>query len=316
MTSTRASVWLAGGVAALAGAALFNHAAARAAEADHPPIGQTVEIDGVTVHYHDTAGPGSPIVLIHGNGSLIEDFISSGLVARLAAAHRVIVFDRPGYGYTERPGDRDWTAEAQATLLAKTARVLGVSRPIVVGHSWGTLVAVAWALDRPDEVSALGLLSGYYFPSLRLDALSLGIAELPLVGRVFTDAWAPMQARIVGPLANRMLFAPAEVTEGYKTGMPFGLMLRPAQVEASADDGAQMPGNAARLAARHGELTLPIAVVWGDGDKLVRQSGQSGQSARLVAALPQATGVELAGVGHMIHHVEPDRVAAAILALA
>lgn len=315
MTSNLRSAvpWLAGGVVALAGATVYNHAAARRAEARHPPIGQHVEIDGVSVHYLDTGGAGSPIVLIHGNGSLIEDFVVSGLVNRLAARHRVIAFDRPGYGFTARPADRAWTAAAQAALFAAASRTLGIDRPVVVGHSWGTLVAIAWALDFPHEVAALGLLSGYYFPTPRLDAMSLVVAEVPLIGQVFTDAVAPIQTRIIGPLGNRMIFSPADVPKNFKSQMPFDLMLRPSQVRASAEDGAQMPANAAALAARHGELALPMAVLWGDGDKLV---GQSDQSERFVGQQALATGQALPGLGHMIHHSDPDTVAMAILALA
>lgn len=315
MKSTmRAAVpWLAGGVVALAGAAVFNHASARSAEIEYPPIGTLIEVDGVMVHYLDTGGEGAPIVLVHGNGSLIEDFVVSGLVDRLAASHRVIAFDRPGYGYTERPADRIWTAQAQAALFVAAARAIGIERPIVVGHSWGTLVALAWALDHPGEVAALGLLSGYYYPSARLDAMSLVVAELPVVGPVFTDAVAPIQTRIVGPLGNKMIFSPADVPERFKSEIPFGLMLRPSQIRASAKDGAQMPANAGMLTARYGELGLPMAVLWGDGDKLVKQSGQS---QRFVDELGTATGHGLPGLGHMIHHSDPDAVAAAILALA
>lgn len=312
-TSRSLAPWLAGGAAALAGAAIFNHLSAKAAEREFPPIGQLLEIDGVTVHYTDSGGTGEAIVLIHGNGSLVQDFIAAGLVSRLAATHRVIAFDRPGYGYTTRPDDRDWTAEAQAALLAGAARQLGVTRPILVGHSWGTLTAIAWAQAFPGEVKALALLAGYYYPTLRPDALSLNIVKIPGIGAMFANAWAPMQARLIGPLGNKMVFSPAEVTDSFIDGMPFGLILRPSQVRASAEDGLQMPANVARLGKRYAELTLPIAVLWGDGDKLVIQADQS---QRLVDELPTATGTAMPGVGHMIHHIDPDAVAAAILALA
>jgi pimeloyl-ACP methyl ester carboxylesterase len=76
-------------------------------------------------------------VLLHGDGSLVEDFATSGLMERLAARHRVIALDRPGYGRSERPRDRAWTPQAQAALLAQAFVRLGIERPVVVGHSWG-----------------------------------------------------------------------------------------------------------------------------------------------------------------------------------
>lgn len=294
----------------MAGAAIFNHLAAKSAETEHPAIGKLIDVDGVQVHYTDTGGNGDAIVLLHGNGSLVQDFACSGLIERLSANHRVIAFDRPGYGYTARPDDREWTAEAQAALFAAAARQIGVERPVVVGHSWGTLAALAWALNAPGTVEALVLLSGYYYPTLRPDAMALNISDVPVPGQIFTMAWAPLQARIIGPFGLKQVFSPAEVPQNFMDAMPFGLMVRPSQIRASAEDGAQMPANAKRLAERYDELDLPIAAMWGDGDKLVMQDDQS---VRLVAELATASGTPTPGVGHMIHHSDPAGVAAAIL---
>ena len=85
-------------------------------------------------------------MLLHGNMLRAEDFVASGLVEELAKNHRVIAIDRPGYGYSERPRGRLWTAEAQAALVKQTLERLGVTKPAVVGHSWGTLVALELAL--------------------------------------------------------------------------------------------------------------------------------------------------------------------------
>jgi len=48
-------------------------------------------------------GEGEPLVLLHGNGSMIQDFKSSGLIDMAAAEYRVIAFDRPGHGHSDRP---------------------------------------------------------------------------------------------------------------------------------------------------------------------------------------------------------------------
>ena len=86
-------------VAALAASALVNRDLAAKAERDNPARGQFVEIDGVRLHYVER-GNGEPLVLLHGNGSMIQDFESSGLLDMAAAKYRVIAFDRPGYGHT------------------------------------------------------------------------------------------------------------------------------------------------------------------------------------------------------------------------
>src|SRR5437868_11469274 len=115
------------------------------AERRNPPIGSFTECDGVRLHYLDCGDPAAPcVVMFHGNGSLIQDFTISGLVDQLARRNRVLCFDRPGFGYSQRPRSRIWTATAQADLFAEALEKLGVRDPVVLGHSWGALVALAF----------------------------------------------------------------------------------------------------------------------------------------------------------------------------
>jgi pimeloyl-ACP methyl ester carboxylesterase len=152
------------------GSALFNRASARRAEAATPPTGKFVEVDGVRLHYVDR-GEGPVVVLFHGDGVMLQDFDVSGVLPLAAEQHRVIAFDRPGYGYSERPRSTIWTPAAQAELIASALKKIGVERAVVVGHSWGTLVALAMALDHPGVVSGLVLLSGYYYGTARPDVI-------------------------------------------------------------------------------------------------------------------------------------------------
>ena len=103
-------------VGALAISALVNRHLARNAENDNPPAGQFLEVNGVRLHYVER-GSGAPLVLLHGNGSMIQDFETSGLIDLAAKNHRVIVFDRPGFGHSDRPRNVVWTPAAQAELI-------------------------------------------------------------------------------------------------------------------------------------------------------------------------------------------------------
>ena len=58
--------------------ALVNRHLAKKAERDNPAAGRFLDVDGVRLHYVER-GSGEPLVLLHGNGSMIEDFESSGL---------------------------------------------------------------------------------------------------------------------------------------------------------------------------------------------------------------------------------------------
>ena len=152
--------WLApavlGAAAALGAAALYSNRKTHEAEHKYPPLGRFLSVDGVRLHYIER-GTGEPLVLIHGNGTLIQDFTINGLVDRLSERYRVIVIERPGFGYSTRPR-QPWTPRAHATLFQKALQQLGVDRAVVLGHSWGTMVAVSLALQAPALVRGLVLL--------------------------------------------------------------------------------------------------------------------------------------------------------------
>lgn len=304
--STTATLLAAG--AALGAAALANHLVARRSERRHPPTGRFVEVDGVRLHYIER-GAGPPVVLLHGNGAMAEDYAISGVLDLVARNHRVIAFDRPGFGHSERPRSTVWTAQAQARLIRQALRQLGVTRPVLVGHSWGTLVALSMALDSRLDTAALVLLSGYYVPSVRLDVPLVVWPAVPILGDVIRYTLSPLLGWLLAPVVFRKLFAPAAVTTAFRERFPTGLALRPSQIRANAADTALMIPGAASLLPRHGELTMPVMIVAGDGDRIVNTEVQSGQLHRDV---PGSDLQRVRGAGHMVHHIAPQRVAAAI----
>jgi hypothetical protein len=126
----------------LAVSALVNRYLTAKAERDNPPTGHFLEVDGVRLHYVER-GQGEALVLLHSNGSMIQDFESSGLIDMAPQKYRVIVFDRPGYSHSDRPRSRIWTPGAQGDIIHQARGQLDVSRAVVLGHSWDASVAVA-----------------------------------------------------------------------------------------------------------------------------------------------------------------------------
>src|SRR4051794_39159712 len=172
----------AAGAIALAGAAFIVNRQAAKAEKAYPPKGSFVTAGGVRLHYVER-GRGRPVVFLHGNGMMVEDMLISGVLGSAAErSFRTIAIDRPGFGHSERPRGTSWTAEAQARLLPRVFALLGIERPIVVGHSLGTMVAVALALNHPDQVSGLVLASGYYYPTARADVVLVSPTAMPALG--------------------------------------------------------------------------------------------------------------------------------------
>lgn len=89
------------------------------------------------------AGQGEPLVLLHGIGSGSGSW--AGQFAGLAGHWRVLAWDAPGYGGSAPLPDERPRAEAYAQALADWLAALGVTRPVLLGHSLGAIVAAAWA---------------------------------------------------------------------------------------------------------------------------------------------------------------------------
>jgi pimeloyl-ACP methyl ester carboxylesterase len=300
----------AAGAAAAVGTAAYNLLGARRAEKANPPLGKFLEVDGVRLHYLEQ-GSGPLVVLLHGNAVMIEDWLASGVFDTLAKTNRVIAFDRPGFGHSARPRTTVWTPAAQARLIAAALDQMGESKATIVGHSFGTLVAAELGLNHPEAVRSLVLIGGYYYPSVRTDALLASPPAIPVIGDAIRYTVSPLLGAATKPGMEKQMFAPAPVSAGWKSRFPFAMTLRPSQIRASAAEAALMVPAAASLAPRVEQLTLPVTIIAGDGDKVVTTSGQS---ERLARALPGSTLLIVEGAGHMVHHTASDRVAAAIAA--
>lgn len=298
-----------GGAALAAGtAAYYVQRRSARAERAHRPLGRFINVDGVRLHYLDE-GEGPPLVLLHGLGSMVEDFVLSGLVREASKRYRVIAFDRPGYGHSERPRRLRFGAAAQAELLRKALHRLEVHRPVVLGHSWGTLVAVALALESPEVPRSLVLASGLYFPSLRLDAPLMAPPAIPLVGDVLARTLSPLAGRAMWPGFLRLIFGPAPVPPAFAAAFPTWLALRPGQLRAVAEDALATLGATLRAARRYRELTLPVVMVAGERDRYVSAKAHT---VRLHRLLPSSRLLLSPHSGHMVHHSDLPLVLSAV----
>ncbi|MEJ8852487.1 alpha/beta hydrolase [Variovorax rhizosphaerae] len=248
-------------------------------------------------------------MLLHGNAVTLDDFNASGLIDRLAKDHRVIAFDRPGFGHSTRSRSKLWTPAAQANLIRAALAKLDVDRPTIVGHSMGTMVAVALALEYPDDVRSLVLLGGYYYPSARLDALMTTPVAVPVLGDVLRYTVTALASRAMMNGAVKAMFAPNRVPANFFRTLSREMMLRPVQLRANSEDAVFMVPAALANSRRHGELRMPVTIIAGADDKVVDPL----QSRRLHDELPQSRLVEVPGAGHMVHYAVPDQVVAAIV---
>lgn len=317
MTRQRTRSWsrthttLTASAAALAAAALYNIYRAKQAEREHPPVGRFIDVDGIRLHYLEQ-GEGPPVVLLHGNVVSADDWAMSGVLELVARQHRAIAFDRPGYGYSARPHGSAWTAAKQADLVRRALRQMGIEQAVVVGHSWGTSVALALALADPELVRGLVLLSGYYHPTLRADALFVAPVAVPLLGDLLRYTLSPLLGAALMPALIKGMFAPRPVPERFNEGFASSLALRPWQIRAEAQDGTSMAYGAATMQNGYVNLRMPVTIIAGEEDKVVNVDRHA---VRLREEIPHSTLQLVPRAGHMVHHAVPDQIAEAIEAV-
>ena len=284
------------------------------AEAENPPAGEFVEVAGVPVHYK-VMGSGPDLVLLHGASGNLNDF-TLGFADRLTDRYRVILFDRPGLGWTGRPAGhggawntREETPLDQAALLQQAADQIGVKNPIVLGHSFGGIVALAWGLSRPDDTSALVLVAGVAEPWPGELGWTYGTFGSALGGALavpLVTAFVP-QSYVAGSIES--IFAPQDAPEGYADHIGTGLTLRRASTRANAQQVNALRPHVVEMQKRYGTLTMPIEAIHGDADTIVPLSIHAEV---LMGDVPNGNLVVLPGVGHMPQHVAAEDVVAAI----
>lgn len=299
---------LGGLLAAVWGVTLWKAARhERAARASHPPLGQFVTVAGRRLHLLQQ-GAGPDLVLIHGASGNMRDF-TFDLMGRLTDSYRVTVLDRPGLGHSDRL-DRDGASIfEQADVILAALDAVGVSRPLVLGHSYGAAVALAMATCHRGRVAGLILLAGASHPwhtplSRYYQVLSHPVGQVLAVPLL--TAWVP--DRVVSDTIASV-FAPQPTPPGYAAYFGPGLTLQRRALRENALQRASVLHEITQMVPHYPSLDLPIEILHGDQDTTV---GLSIHSEPLARAVKDANLVVMHGVGHAPHHADPTTVLAAI----
>ncbi|MBL4864185.1 MAG: alpha/beta hydrolase [Rhodobiaceae bacterium] len=281
--------------------------------------GKLVRSHGISIHYVDV-GPTeaeeeglAPIVLIHGASGNLRDFEAS-ILPELARKHRVIAFDRPGHGWSERPGVHDIDEPArQAIVLHDALCALGVEHPVILGHSWGGAVATAYGLQFGEEMSGLVIMSGATHPWKGSTAWYHRVLAKRVLGPLFLWLIVIPFGRFLADAGVASNFAPDPAPAGYAEAIGLSLLFRPKHFRHNSTDTRKLRSHLADQSQRYDEIALPTIIITGTRDQTVLAKLHS------YALHEQITGselVKLQGVGHMPHHVRPDVVIDAVTRLA
>lgn len=261
-----------------------------------------VHAAGLTWHVQQ-AGQGPVVFLIHGTGAATHSW--AGLLPRLARHFTVVAADMPGHGFTSAPLPSQMSLNGMARFHAGLLRELGIDPVLVVGHSAGAAILARMSLD--------GLIAPRTL-------ISLNGALLPLTG---------MAARIFSPLAKLMTAMPhtphlfafrarhTRMVDDLMAGT--GSVLDSRTIELYRRLGTS-PGHVAAAIAmmahwdlrplRHDlpRLAAHLVLVAAGDDRTIPPA----IAAQVNALVPGSEVVPLAGLGHLAHEEDPDRLATAI----
>ncbi len=269
----------------------MSSAAQQASAGLGPPRGKQAQVGELVLHYQEYAAEGDAgtVVFVHGSGPGASGYSNFKLnvPAFAAAGHRVIVPDLPGFGYSSKPTDRDYTTSFFSEALIGLLDAVGVGRCALVGNSLGGAVSIRAALDHAQRVEKLILMA----PG--------GIEELETY--MAMPAMARMIQNFVGGALDKdglrqvlkdLVYDPAHVTDALVEERYAILQHQPPEVLGRM----RIPNMAAEL----GGIQCPVLAFWGVNDGMLPASG--GQ--KITRACRPCRLIEVAQCGHwvMVEH--------------
>jgi pimeloyl-ACP methyl ester carboxylesterase len=269
-----------------------------------------VTAGGIDLAYTE-AGSGPPVVLVHGLGSNLQ--VWAPTVRALAPCYRVLALDLPGYGRSQK-GNYDYSMAFFARAVDAFLERLGITQPVLIGHSMGGQIALTHALLFPRKARALVLAAPAGFETFEPGeaAWLAEVVSKDFIKKTPPEAlWANVANNFAGdvPRAAEWIFRQrVEVIDGpdfddyaYANARSVAAMLR------------------GPVFARLGEIQVPVLVVFGTEDKLIPNQALHWGDTRRIAVegssrLPRGRLVLLPRVGHMLQLEAWRAFARAVLA--
>jgi len=240
---------------------------------------QYAEIDGIRVRYARKGGDGSAVLLIHGFGGDLDNWLFN--IDALAERNTVLALDLPGHGQSDRrlPGK---TLKDLARFVAHFLEAVGVERVHLVGHSMGGAIASRLALDHPDKVASVALIG------------SAGLGNEVNAG--YIERFVAAQSRRDLKPVVEQLFADANLVTRQMLDDLLKYKRFDGVTELLTELGGSLFGNGRQSelpGQQLGETGKPVLVVWGREDRVI-PAQHAGNAPR------GATVQVIEGSGHMV----------------
>ncbi len=252
-----------------------------------------LEIRGLRLHIRDQGPKDAPaLILIHGFGSSLLTW--DAWADRLQTTNRVIRFDLPGFGLTGPDPTGDYSDGRAGDIIVGLMDQLGLQRATIIGNSLGGRVAWRFAVDHPDRVDKLVLISpdGFASPGFEYGKKP----SVPLVMQLlpFVMPRALLKASLTPAYGDPARLTPARTDTYYDMMLAPGV--RSAIIARMRQETRQDP------TGRLHQIEAPTLILWGEKDGMIPFSN----AADYARAIPHASVVALPGLGHVPFEEAPD----------
>ena len=259
--------------------------------------------NGVKIYFKNV-GAGRPLVFLHGFGASLDTW--RFIVEAFKGEYRLVLLDLKGHGFSDRPHDEQYSVQDHAQVVLGLVNYLGLKNLVIVGHSYGSAVALATALEAqkssPDIVSGLVLIAG------SADANNLPfflrLLRIPLIGWLSVKLTsASFRTRLMLKRAyyddDKITDSLVELYAQYQRipGTDYALRKTAEQI---------VPSDFLRLKGELGKLEIPVINLWGEHDEVIPRAAAES----VCTLLPRCLFVTLEGVGHMPQEETPEKVGA------
>jgi haloalkane dehalogenase len=258
------------------------------------------------------AGSGPPVVMLHGNPDNADEWLE--LIARLAAKHRCIAPDFPGYGKSpEPPASFTYSLADQMRFLDAVLLAMRVAGPVVlVVHDTGGMVGTAWAAANLDRVAGMVVTNTVTFDGFPWIPIARQWGDTSLYGRIRSSFGMAALGLRKGALFKRIFAAQCpelEPEQLERFAASFALSRAAKRTTLRQFRQFMRPGFFKDFAVMRARILdrVPCRVLWGDKDKFIPVECAHSFGSKQVTILPNA--------GHWVALTAPDALAAEVAAI-
>lgn len=290
-----------------------------------PFQGQFIETPHAHLHVLSAAqnkSSDTAFVLIHGSSSSSYD-MHLAWAEKLSAYGTVLSFDRPGIGLSRlktswRNGLKKASYAmshpgAQADEVHHAVSQMGFRKIVVIGHSWGGSVAMAYAQRHGKEIAGAVIVAAPLYPWEGGSAWYNYLVTAPFIGRIFAHL---MLTKYALPQLQKNVQAtayPEAISDTYVSDASLALILFPAPFITNAIYAIGLKDHLAEMQKAYDEFDTPLILIGGDRDQTVFTKRNSHLFQQ---AYPASEMIYLRQVGHMLHHTQADIIVDAARRLA